>query len=186
MNWVRFGLVGLIDFNTTFYRHQLTFSTAIGLGASRGGATVVIFEIFWSLWLFIAFALKKYRRAMLRIVSLLLLFSCPYATESTIFSHPTVQVQNDDASGYNVEGKYGKHTAVFHGIPYAAPPTDDLRFKSPERPTLIAGTLKAHEVSCEREFWRVVDLPQLTSTSLSFTAQVHVPSILLHEEYPPW
>lgn len=42
---------------------------------------------------------------------------------------PTVQVQQGTLKGTYLTSRYGRKFAAFQGIPYAQPPTGDLRFK---------------------------------------------------------
>ncbi|KAA6383493.1 MAG: putative carboxylesterase family protein [Streblomastix strix] len=55
-------------------------------------------------------------------VSLLLFIVLAYAWP------PTVRISD----GYSIKGKHKGHSAIFYGIPYAAPPVGDLRWRAPQ------------------------------------------------------
>ena len=65
---------------------------------------------------------------------LFLLISINFASSWEIIDDMIAEINDGTILGRLVKSKTGKAVKAFLGIPYAAPPVNDLRFKSPQKP----------------------------------------------------
>ncbi|MGG1945264.1 carboxylesterase family protein [Trinickia sp. NRRL B-1857] len=79
---------------------------------------------------------------------------------------PSAQLADGIVEGVKLQGQY-KDVRVFRGIPYAAPPVDDLRFREPQSVARWAGVRSAKQFGPRCMQPNVAGKPDFRSTTMS-------------------
>jgi len=95
----------------------------------------------------------KYNSLLKLCLACILIFQISCNTDKTIDAESIVQVSNGQLTG--IAGN-NKPITVYKGIPFAAPPVDNLRWQAPQPPLLWEGVFKADEFckSCVQNLTR--------------------------------
>ncbi|XP_012224498.2 esterase E4-like [Linepithema humile] len=126
----------------------------------------------------------RYSNKTLIGLSCLIYFFALNAHTMGIYRAPTVKISNGSLEGKIMMSKSNNEIHAYQGIPYAAPPVGDLRFKPPEPPSAWNGTRSAVRVS---RICLQIDLfyeIKYDEDEDCLYLNVYTPSIKIHPEYP--